>query len=161
MDLIQRSGKTLTLVFISGGDPDFYFGLEPIEPPFRRPKSWQPNRSSTISCHTKDAKAGLLGADPRRTSAQDSDSPYLAQQQHPDAGRGNSLEIRERDTHQAYLLEHPLSNRSRGVLVVPDNICGLRTADSSDWVNGSAVTSCRPASSARGTGTPFWGAEPR
>lgn len=30
VDLIRASGKTLTTIYISGGDPDFYFGLEPL-----------------------------------------------------------------------------------------------------------------------------------
>jgi len=34
VDLIKQSGKRLTTVYISGGDPDFYFGLEPIKAAF-------------------------------------------------------------------------------------------------------------------------------
>lgn len=30
VDMIKQSGKQLTTVYISVGDPDFYFGLEPI-----------------------------------------------------------------------------------------------------------------------------------
>lgn len=30
VDLIQKRGKKLTMIYISGGDPDYYFGLEPI-----------------------------------------------------------------------------------------------------------------------------------
>ena len=30
VDMIKQSGKELTAIYISGGDPDFYFGLEPL-----------------------------------------------------------------------------------------------------------------------------------
>ncbi|PJG58381.1 MBL fold metallo-hydrolase [Aeromonas cavernicola] len=30
VDMVKKSGKKLTRIYISGGDPDYYFGLEPL-----------------------------------------------------------------------------------------------------------------------------------
>lgn len=38
VDLIRDSGKTLTTIYISGGDPDFYFGLQPLVAAFPEAK---------------------------------------------------------------------------------------------------------------------------
>lgn len=40
VDMIKKSGKKLTTVYISAGDPDFYFGLEPVMAAFRMSKCW-------------------------------------------------------------------------------------------------------------------------
>ena len=61
MDLIQRSGKTLTTVFISGGDPDFYFGLEPIQAAFPQAKIVATQQVIDHILHTKDAKLAFWG----------------------------------------------------------------------------------------------------
>ena len=46
---IQASGKRLTTIFISHGDPDFYFGLDTLLRAFPRPRCWPPRRPSSTS----------------------------------------------------------------------------------------------------------------
>ncbi len=42
----QENGKPLSRIVITSGDPDFYFGLEPLVKPSRR-RRWSPRRRSS------------------------------------------------------------------------------------------------------------------
>ena len=127
VDLIQRSGKTLTTVFISGGDPDFYFGLEPIQAAFPQAKIVATQQVIDHILHTKDAKLAywgpILGAQAPKTVI----VPTLLSSNTLTL-EGETLEIRERDTHQAYLWAPAIRTALGGVLVSAGQ--HLWTADS-------------------------------
>jgi glyoxylase-like metal-dependent hydrolase (beta-lactamase superfamily II) len=57
VDLIKASGKHLTTIYISHGDPDFYFGLEPLVAAF--PDAKVVATPQTIG-HIKETSAGKL-----------------------------------------------------------------------------------------------------
>ncbi|MGY3902284.1 Vmh family MBL fold metallo-hydrolase [Aeromonas lusitana] len=61
VDLIKQSGKKLTTVYISGGDPDYYFGLEPIKAAFPEVKSLASQHVVDHIKQTKDAKLAYWG----------------------------------------------------------------------------------------------------
>ena len=54
--MIKKSGKKLTTVYISAGDPDFYFGLEPIKAAFPDVKVLADQHVVDHINQTKDAK---------------------------------------------------------------------------------------------------------
>ena len=57
VDAIRQSGKTLTTVYISHGDPDFYFGLEKIKAAY--PQARIVATPQTVA-HIKETMAGKL-----------------------------------------------------------------------------------------------------
>lgn len=137
VELVRASGKTLTTIYISGGDPDFYFGLEPIVAAFPAAKVIA---SSAVVAHiqqTKDAKLNYWG-------------PILAAQAPKkiivptvfDGTRltleGHSIEVQEINSHQAYLWLPSIKTALGGVLV--SSGIHLWTADSqttrarAEWV---------------------------
>jgi glyoxylase-like metal-dependent hydrolase (beta-lactamase superfamily II) len=59
VEKIRASGKTLTTIYISHGDPDYYFGLETLHAAYPKPGSWPPRRPCNTSA--KRRQAGLLG----------------------------------------------------------------------------------------------------
>ncbi|WP_349919043.1 Vmh family MBL fold metallo-hydrolase [Aeromonas veronii] len=61
VDLIKQSGKKLTTVYISGGDPDYYFGLEPIKAAFPEVKILASQHVVDHINKTKDAKLAYWG----------------------------------------------------------------------------------------------------
>ncbi|ENY73210.1 Zn-dependent hydrolase [Aeromonas diversa CDC 2478-85] len=61
VDMIKRSGKTLTTIYISGGDPDYYFGLEPIVAAFPQAKVVASQHVVDHIKQTKDAKLAYWG----------------------------------------------------------------------------------------------------
>jgi len=61
VELIKQSGKKLTTVYISGGDPDFYFGLEPIKAAFPDVKVLASQHVVDHIKQTKDAKLAYWG----------------------------------------------------------------------------------------------------
>ncbi len=46
VEMIKKNGKPLSRIVITSGDPDFYFGLEPLVKAFRR-RRWSPRRRSS------------------------------------------------------------------------------------------------------------------
>jgi glyoxylase-like metal-dependent hydrolase (beta-lactamase superfamily II) len=137
VELVRASGKTLTTIYISGGDPDYYFGLEPIVEAFPNAKVIA---SSAVVEHiqaTKDAKLGywgpILGAQgPKKITVPSVfDATKLTLE-------GKSIEVREINTHQAYLWVPSIKTALGGVLV--SSGIHLWTADSqtpaarTEWV---------------------------
>ncbi|ELV8690625.1 MBL-fold metallo-hydrolase Vmh [Vibrio vulnificus] len=61
VELIRQSGKELTTVYITGGDPDFYFGLQPIVEAFPQVKIKATATIVDHINHTKDQKIGYWG----------------------------------------------------------------------------------------------------
>ncbi|AJQ93884.1 Vmh family MBL fold metallo-hydrolase [Gynuella sunshinyii] len=61
VDMIKSSGKTLQAIYISGGDPDYYFGLEPIVAAFPDVKVLASQAVVDHIIETKDAKLSYWG----------------------------------------------------------------------------------------------------
>ena len=59
--LIKASGKVLTTIFISGGDPDFYFGLEPVLAAYPQARVVASQHVVDHIVKTKDAKLAYWG----------------------------------------------------------------------------------------------------
>ena len=53
VDKIRASGKHLTTIYISHGDPDYYFGLETLTQAFPTPRWWPRGRWLSISTRPK------------------------------------------------------------------------------------------------------------
>lgn len=127
VELVRASGKTLTTIYISGGDPDFYFGLEPIVAAFPQAKVIA---SSAVVAHiqqTKDAKLSYWGpilaaqAPGKIIVPAVSDQTTLMLE-------GHRIEVREINSHQAYLWLPSIKTALGGVLV--SSGIHLWTADS-------------------------------
>jgi len=125
--MIRASGKRLTTIYISGGDPDYYFGLEPIVEAFPNAKVLA---SSSVVDHIRKTKEGKLGYWGPILGAQAptklivpgvSDETRLTLE-------GNTIVVREINTHQAYLWAPSIKTALGGVLV--SSGIHLWTADS-------------------------------
>lgn len=102
VDQIKASGKTLTMIYISGGDPDYYFGLEPLVAAF-------PNveivASEAVVKHinqTKDAKLEYWGP----ILEDNAPSTVIVPNVLNDTTlilEGEKIEVKEINTHEAYL----------------------------------------------------------
>lgn len=148
VEMIRASGKTLTTIYISGGDPDYYFGLQPIVEAFPNAKVLA---SSSVVDHiqkTKDGKLGywgpILGAQaPTKIIVPTvSDETRLTLE-------GNTIEVREINTHQAYLWAPSIKTAFGGVLV--SSGIHLWTADSqsktarTEWITAlNRLASLKP-----------------
>nr|WP_314570758.1 MBL fold metallo-hydrolase [uncultured Pseudomonas sp.] len=58
---IHQSGKTLTAIYISHGDPDYYFGLQTITEAFPKAKVLATAQTVAHIKQTKDSKLAYLG----------------------------------------------------------------------------------------------------
>lgn len=61
VDLIRKTGKPLTTVFISYSDPDFYFGLDHIAKNFPDAKIYSTAQTAYLIGATKDEKVSIWG----------------------------------------------------------------------------------------------------
>lgn len=102
VDKIKETGKELSMVYISSGDPDFYFGLEPIVEAF-------PNvdivASKAVVEHierTKDAKLEYWGPILEDNAPSKVIVPTVINDTKLSI-EGETIEVREINTHQAYL----------------------------------------------------------
>ncbi|MCF7502319.1 Vmh family MBL fold metallo-hydrolase [Vibrio sp. L3-7] len=102
VEKIKATGKELSMVYISSGDPDFYFGLEPIVAAF-------PNvevvASEAIVAHikrTKDAKLEYWGPILEDNAPSKVIVPTVLNDTTLSI-EGETIEVREINTHQAYL----------------------------------------------------------
>ena len=102
VDQIKATGKELSMVYISSGDPDFYFGLEPIVAAF-------PNveivASEAVVAHikrTKDAKLEYWGPILEGNAPSKVIVPTVLNDTTLSI-EGETIEVREINTHQAYL----------------------------------------------------------
>ncbi|MGL5287814.1 MAG: Vmh family MBL fold metallo-hydrolase [Aeromonas sp.] len=114
VDLIKNSGKRLTTVYISGGDPDYYFGLEPILAAFPDVKVLASQHVVDHIKATKDAKLAywgpILGKDaPRQlTVPQVMNGSRLTLE-------GETIEVKALNTPYAYLWVPSLKTAFGGV----------------------------------------------
>lgn len=61
VDLLNKRGKKLTTIYISNGDPDYYFGLEPIKKAFPNVKVMASQYVVDHINQTKTAKLAYWG----------------------------------------------------------------------------------------------------
>ncbi|EMA2410807.1 MBL fold metallo-hydrolase [Vibrio vulnificus] len=100
VELIRQSGKELTTVYITGGDPDFYFGLQPIVEAFPQVKIKATATIVDHINHTKDQKIGYWG--PILGEGAPSQL-YVPEVYSGDIVlEGEKIELKEAGTHNAY-----------------------------------------------------------
>ncbi|MGG5827554.1 Vmh family MBL fold metallo-hydrolase [Aeromonas salmonicida] len=116
VDMIKKSGKQLTTVYISAGDPDFYFGLEPILAAFPGVKVLADQHVVDHINKTKDDKltywGPILGAGAPKalTVPEVMTASYLTLE-------GEKIEIKEMNTPTAYLWAPSIKTALGGVPV--------------------------------------------
>ncbi|ALP42516.1 Vmh family MBL fold metallo-hydrolase [Aeromonas schubertii] len=116
VDMIKRSGKTLTTIYISGGDPDFYFGLEPIVAAF-------PNARVVASQHvvdhikqTKDAKLAYWGPILGEGAPKSLTVPQVMNASHLTL-EGETIEVKGMNTPSAFLWAPSVKTAFGGVAI--------------------------------------------
>lgn len=116
VEIIKDSGKKLTTIYISGGDPDFYFGLQPIVAAFPEAKVLA---SSDVVAHiekTKDKKIAFWGPKLGEGAPSKIHVPAISDQTELTL-EGETLEIKELNTHQAYIWAPSIKTVLGGVSV--------------------------------------------
>ncbi|MDW6002533.1 MBL fold metallo-hydrolase [Vibrio mangrovi] len=116
VDMIKKSGKKLTAIYISGGDPDYYFGLEPIVAAFPDVKIMASQHVVDHIKATKDAKLAYWGpilgdGAPEKVfvpQVMDSDKIML---------EGQAIEVKALDTDDAFLWAPSVKTAFGGVAV--------------------------------------------
>ncbi|BBS86194.1 Vmh family MBL fold metallo-hydrolase [Aeromonas media] len=116
VDMIKKSGKKLTTVYISAGDPDFYFGLEPVMAAFPDVKVLADQHVVDHINQTKDAKLSywspILGKDAPKSLT----VPQVMTASHLTLD-GEKIEIKEMNTPNAYLWAPSIKTAFGGVPV--------------------------------------------
>lgn len=116
VEMIRQSGKKLKAVYISGGDPDYYFGLQAVREAF---PDVPVLASPQVTAHIKATHAAKLaywgpilgtGAPKQVTIPQTLNDDHLTVD-------GERIEIREFNTPQAYLWVPQVKTALGGVLV--------------------------------------------
>ncbi|MFM5027671.1 Vmh family MBL fold metallo-hydrolase [Aeromonas rivipollensis] len=116
VDLIKQSGKRLTTVYISGGDPDFYFGLEPIKAAFPDVKILASQHVVDHIKQTKDAKLAYWGPILAEQAPKTLIVPQVMTATHLTLD-GEKIEIKEMNTPSAYLWAPSIKTAFGGVPV--------------------------------------------
>ncbi|HAS8597405.1 TPA: MBL fold metallo-hydrolase [Vibrio vulnificus] len=115
VELIRQSGKELTTVYITGGDPDFYFGLQPIVEAFPQVKIKATATIVDHINHTKDQKIGYWG--PILGEGAPSQL-YVPEVYNGDIVlEGEKIELKEAGTHNAYYWIPSLKTTLGGVSI--------------------------------------------
>lgn len=135
VQMIRASGKQLKLIYISGGDPDYYFGLQPLVEAFPGVKVVASQRVVEHIEKTKDAKLGywgpILGAQaPTRLAVPEVLNATTL------TVDGEVLEVKEINTANAYLWAPSIRTVLGGVLV---------TAGQHVWMADSQTPAVRQA----------------
>lgn len=102
VDMIRKSHKTLTMIYITAGDPDYYFGLEPLVAAFPAVKIVS---SPSIVEHiqlTKEAKLAYWGPILGDSSPTKLYVPQPSSQTSFSL-EGHTIEVKESNTYQAYI----------------------------------------------------------
>ncbi|NOI89875.1 MBL fold metallo-hydrolase [Vibrio splendidus] len=102
VDQIKATGKELSMVYISSGDPDFYFGLEPIVAAFPNVEVVASEAIVTHIKRTKDAKLEYWGPILEDNAPSKVIVPTVLNDTTLNL-EGETIEVREINTHQAYL----------------------------------------------------------
>lgn len=102
VEMIKQSGKTLRLVYISSGDPDFYFGLSVIRAAFPKVKIVASQSVVTHIQQTQAAKLAYWGPILADNAPKTLVTPEVSDQQQLLLD-GEVIEVKNINTHQAYL----------------------------------------------------------
>ncbi|WP_323965137.1 Vmh family MBL fold metallo-hydrolase [Aeromonas hydrophila] len=116
VDMIKKSGKKLTTVYISAGDPDFYFGLEPIKAAFPDVKVLADQHVVDHINQTKDAKLSYWSPILGKGAPKSLTVPQVMTASHLTLD-GEKIEIKEMNTPNAYLWAPSIKTAFGGVPV--------------------------------------------
>ena len=116
VDMIKKSGKKLTTVYISAGDPDFYFGLEPVMAAFPDVKVLADQHVVDHINQTKDAKLAYWGPILAEQAPKTLIVPQVMTASHLTLD-GEKIEIKEMNTPTAYLWAPSIKTALGGVPV--------------------------------------------
>ncbi|MFQ2099169.1 Vmh family MBL fold metallo-hydrolase [Aeromonas sanarellii] len=116
VDMIKKSGKKLTAVYISAGDPDFYFGLEPVMAAFPDVKVLADQHVVDHINLTKDAKLSYWSPILGKGAPKSLTVPQVMTASHLTLD-GERIEIKEMNTPNAYLWAPSIKTAFGGVPV--------------------------------------------
>ncbi len=116
VDMIKKSGKKLTTVYISAGDPDFYFGLEPVMAAFPDVKVLADQHVVDHINQTKDAKLSYWSPILGKGAPKSLTVPQVMAASHLTLD-GEKIEIKEMNTPNAYLWAPSIKTAFGGVPV--------------------------------------------
>ncbi|GJA34461.1 MBL fold metallo-hydrolase [Aeromonas caviae] len=116
VDMIKKSGKKLTTVYISAGDPDFYFGLEPVMAAFPDVKVLADQHVVDHIKQTKDAKLSYWGPILGKDAPKSLTVPQVMTASHLTLD-GEKIDIKEMNTPNAYLWAPSIKTAFGGVPV--------------------------------------------
>lgn len=102
VDQINASGKKLTMIYISSGDPDYYFGLEPLVASFPNAKVVASEAVVKHINQTKDAKLEYWGPILKDNAPSRVIVPNVLNDTTLSL-EGEKIEVKEQNTHEAYL----------------------------------------------------------
>ena len=116
VEMIKQSGKKLTTVYISAGDPDFYFGLEPVMAAFPDVKVLADQHVVDHINQTKDAKLSYWSPILGEGAPKSLTVPQVMTASHLTLD-GEKIEIKEMNTPNAYLWAPSIKTAFGGVPV--------------------------------------------
>lgn len=102
VEQIKKSGKELSMIYISSGDPDYYFGLEPIVAAFPDVKVVASEAVVKHIERTKDAKLAYWGPILEEGAPSKIVVPTVLNDTTLTL-EGKRIEVKEINTHDAYL----------------------------------------------------------
>jgi glyoxylase-like metal-dependent hydrolase (beta-lactamase superfamily II) len=102
VEQIKKSGKELSMIYISSGDPDYYFGLEPIVAAFPDVKVVASKAVVKHIERTKDAKLAYWGPILKEGAPSKVVVPTVLNDTTLTL-EGKRIEVKEINTHDAYL----------------------------------------------------------
>lgn len=102
VEQIKNSGKELSMIYISSGDPDYYFGLEPIVAAFPDVKVVASEAVVKHIERTKDAKLAYWGPILKEGAPSKVVVPTVLNDTTLTL-EGKRIEVKEINTHDAYL----------------------------------------------------------
>ncbi|CAE6959052.1 hypothetical protein ACOMICROBIO_LMKGKHOH_03710 [Vibrio sp. B1FIG11] len=102
VEQIKKSGKELSMIYISSGDPDYYFGLEPIVAAFPDVKVVASEAVVKHIERTKDAKLAYWGPILKEGAPSKIVVPTVLNDTSLTL-EGKRIEVKEINTHDAYL----------------------------------------------------------
>ena len=114
--LIKASGKVLTTIFISGGDPDFYFGLEPVLAAYPQARVVASQHVVDHIVKTKDAKLAYWGPILADAAPQTLTVPQVMTSTQLTL-EGESIEIKAMNTPSAFIWIPSLKTALGGVAI--------------------------------------------
>ena len=116
VEMIKKSGKKLTTVYISAGDPDFYFGLEPVMAAFPDVKVLADQHVVDHINQTKDAKLSYWSPILGKGAPKSLTVPQVMTASHLTLD-GEKIEIKEMNTPNAFLWAPSIKTAFGGVPV--------------------------------------------